>query len=165
MQLQAWTRKVSDYEDRATSSESSKIAQELVWQSAQQSNPQFLSQVIETLPLLTPELSRVQALAKQYPSNSALQERLAFLQGDKNRIRFIQQAERSGSFFQETEHKMQNTVQMNEDDLIKFLTAIEADSKDRPLLIIKEFELKKLKEKADETVYNVQAELIKRAPS
>ena len=59
---------------------------------------------------------------------------------------------------------MQSSVQMNEDDLIKFLTAIEADSKDRPLLIIKEFELKKLKEKADETVYNVQAELIKRAP-
>jgi hypothetical protein len=165
MQVQAWTRKISDYEDRATSSESSKTAQELIWQSAKQSNPQFLSQVIETLPLLTPELSRVQALAKQYPSNSALQERLAFLQGDKNRIRFIQQAERSGSFFQETEHKMQNTVQMNEDDLTKFLTAIETDSKDRPLLIIKEFELKKLKEKADETVYNVQAELIKRAPS
>jgi hypothetical protein len=59
---------------------------------------------------------------------------------------------------------MQNTVQMNEDDLKTFLTAIEADSKDRPLLIIKDFELKKLKEKADETVYNVQAELIKRSP-
>ncbi len=58
---------------------------------------------------------------------------------------------------------MQNTVQMNEDDLKKFLLAIETDAKDRPLLIIKEFELKKLKEKADETVYNVQAELIKRS--
>lgn len=164
MQIQAWTRKISDLEERAISSEDSKSAQDTLWQSVKQSNPQYLSQVIETLPLLTPELSRVQALAKQYPSNSALQERLSFLQGDKNRIRFTQQAERSGSFFQETEHKMQNSVQMNENDLIKFLTAIEADSKDRPLLIIKEFELKKLKEKADETVYNVQAELIKRAP-
>lgn len=163
LQIQAWTKKISDLEERATASENSKSSRDSVWQSAKQSNPYYLSEVVETLPLLTPELSRVQALAKQYPSNSALQERLSFLQGDKNKIRFIQQAERSGSFFQETEHKMQNTVQMNEDDLKKFLAAIEADSKDRPLLIIKEFELKKLKEKADETVYNVQAELIKRS--
>lgn len=164
IQIQAWTRKISDLEEKATSSENSKSTRDIVWNSAKESNPQYLSHVVEALPLLTPELSRVQALARQYPSNSALQERLSFLQGDKNRIRFLQQAERSGPFFQETEHKMQNTVQMNEDDLRKFLTAIEATSKDRPLLIIKEFELKKLKEKADETVYNVQAELIQRIP-
>jgi hypothetical protein len=60
---------------------------------------------------------------------------------------------------------MQNSVQMNEDDLKKFLTLIEEEeTKDRPLLFIKEFELKRLKEKADEIVYNVQAELIKRSP-
>jgi hypothetical protein len=60
---------------------------------------------------------------------------------------------------------MQNTVQMNEDDLRKFLAAIEAnDTKDSPLLLVKEFELKKTKEKADEIVYNIQAEIIKRAP-
>ena len=164
MQLQAWTSKVSDLEEKATSSENTKSTRDSVWQSAKQSNPQYLSEVVETLSLLTPELCRVQALARQYPSNSALQERLSFLQGDKNRIRFIQQAEHSGPFFQETEHKMQNSVQMNEDDLKKFLTTLEADAKDRPLLIIKEFELKRLKEKADETVYNVQAELIKRTP-
>jgi hypothetical protein len=164
IQIQAWTRKISDLEEKATSSENSKSTRDVVWQLAKESNPQYLSHVVEALPLLTPELSRVQALARQYPSNSALQERLSFLQGDKNRIRFLQQAERSGPFFQETEHKMQNTVQMNEDDLRKFLNAIEEKSKDRPLLIIKEFELKKLKEKADETVYNVQAELIKRVP-
>ncbi|HEY5236590.1 MAG TPA: hypothetical protein VIJ14_10455, partial [Rhabdochlamydiaceae bacterium] len=164
MQVQTWTSKISDLEERATSSDNSKAAQDTIWQSAKQSNPQYLSQAVENLPLLTPELNRVQALVRQYPSNTALQERLSFLQGDKNRIRFTKQAERSGSFFQETEHKMQNSVQMNEDDLRKFLTAIEADSKDRPLLVIKEFELKRLKEKADETVYNVQAELIKRIP-
>ncbi len=163
IQIQAWTKKISDLEEKATLSENSKATRDTVWQSAKQSNPHYLSEVVETLPLLTPELSRVQALARQYPSNSALQERLSFLQGEKNKIRFIQQAQRSGSFFQETEYKMQNTVQMNEDDLKKFLAAVETDSKDRPLLIIKEFELKKLKEKADETVYNVQAELIKRS--
>ncbi len=164
MQIQAWTRKISDLEERAISSKTPNLLKIPSGSRLSKAIRSTFLKSVETLPLLTPELSRVQALAKQYPSNSALQERLSFLQGDKNRIRFTQQAERSGSFFQETEHKMQNSVQMNENDLIKFLTAIEADSKDRPLLIIKEFELKKLKEKADETVYNVQAELIKRAP-
>jgi hypothetical protein len=94
-----------------------------------------------------------------------LQERLSFLQGDKNRIRFIQQEHRTGPFFQETEHKMQNTVQMNEDDLRKFLAMIEEGTpEDRPLLLVKEFDLKRLKEKADEIVYNIQVELIKRSP-
>src|SRR3954471_5738798 len=82
IQLQAWTRKVSDLEEKATSSENTKSTRDVVWQSAKQSNPEYLSQVVETLPLLMPELSRVQALARQYPSNSALQERLSFLQGD-----------------------------------------------------------------------------------
>jgi hypothetical protein len=164
-QLEILTKKIEALEERALSYENSKATRAIIWEAVKQSNPNYLSQVIESLPLLTAEQSRVQALARQYPSNLALQERLSFLQGDKNRIRFIQEAQRAGPFFQETEHKMQNTVQMNEDDLKKFLTLIEEeDSKDRPLLFIKEFELKRLKEKADEIVYNVQAELIKRAP-
>ena len=155
--------KVDIMEQKASSAERLLDKQQQVWSAAQKSNPQYLSSVVEALPLLAPELHRVQALARQSPENTSLQERLSFLQGDSNRIRFIQQAERSGKFFQETELKMQNTVQMNEDDLKKFLSAIEIDQ-DRPLLIIKEFELKKQKEKADETVYNIKAEIIKRAP-
>jgi hypothetical protein len=164
-ELQVWTKKIEFLEERALSAEKSKNTRNQLWARAQQSNSHYLSQVIETLPLLTPELNRVQALARQYPSNTALQERLSFLQGDRNRIRFIQQEQRAGPFFQETEHKMQNNVQMNEEDLKKLLFLIEDDqSKDRPLLIIKEFDLRKVKEKADEIVYNIQLELIKRSP-
>jgi hypothetical protein len=162
-QVQIWTKKIETLEERALSLENSKAAKESLWQKVKQCNPNYLSQVVEAIPLLQPELNRVQALAKQYPSNSALQERVSFLQGEKNRIRFIQQTQREGPFFQETELKMQNTVQMNEDDLRKFLSALE-DGQDRPLLLVKTFELKKTKEKADEIVYNVQAEIIKRYP-
>jgi hypothetical protein len=164
-QLQIWTKKIETLEERALNLENSKAARDTVWQKVKQCNPNYLSQVVEAIPLLIPELNRVQALARQYPSNTALQERLSFLQGDKNRIRFIQHTQHEGPFFQETELKMANTVQMNEDDLRKFLAAIEAnESNDRPLLLVKEFELKKTQEKADEIVYNVQAEIIKRAP-
>lgn len=164
-QLQIWTQKIESLEQKSISSENSKAARQQLWSQVKRSNPQYLSQTIEALFLLTPELNRVQALARQYPSNTTLQERLGFLQGDKNRIRFIEPQQTAGPFFQETEHKMQNPVQMNEEDLTKFLTLIE-DPKvpDRLLLFIKDFELKKIKEKADEMVYTVQAELIKRSP-
>jgi hypothetical protein len=119
-------------------------------------NPHYLSLMIETISLLAPELQRVQALAKQYPENLRLQERLSFLQGDKNRIRFVQQAE--------TEFKMQNPVQMNENDLKKFLTAIEDPTIEKPLLIMKEFDLKRQKEAGDEIVYHMNAELIQKLP-
>jgi len=164
-ELQIWAEKIETLERRALSSKHSKTNQDLVWQKAKASNPDYLSHAIESLPLLAPEQNRVRALATQYPNNTDLQERLSFLQGDKNRIRFIQQAHRTGPFFQETEHKMQNDVQMNEDDLKKFLALIEeGTSQDHPLLVVKEFDLKRLREKADEIVYNIQVELLKRAP-
>jgi hypothetical protein len=150
-------------EQKALSAQHIKIKQQSAWELAQKSNPLYLSQTVEALPLLTPELHRVQALARQYPKNRSLHERLFFLQSDKNKIRFVQTAERSDSFFQESELKMEHSVQMNEDDLKTFLAAIEEPAKDRPLLVIKSFELKKLKEKADETVYDVQIEVIKRS--
>jgi hypothetical protein len=164
-ELQIWTKKIEALEEKARSLENSKAAQDRLWQNVKQCNPSYLSQSVETLSLLTPELHRVQALVRQYPSNTALQERLSFLQGDNNRIRFEQLAHHEGSFFQETEHKMQNSVQMNDDDLKKFLSAIEDhEESGRPLLVIKAFELKKTKEKADEFVYNIQAEIIQRTP-
>ncbi len=162
--LEIFSQRVEILEQKAASARQIKTKQESVWQLVQKSNPHYLTQVVEALPLLKSELHRVQALARRYPENRALQERLSFLQGDKNRIRFLPAMERSGSFFQETELKMQNTVQMNEDDLKTFLSAVEETAEDRPLLMIKSFELKKLKEKADETVYDVQVELIKRSP-
>ncbi|HUD01043.1 MAG TPA: hypothetical protein VMR37_01835 [Rhabdochlamydiaceae bacterium] len=165
IKLQAWTDQIDLLEERAISSKNLQTNRESLWERVQKSNPHYLTQVVEPLPLLAPELRRVQALARQYPANNALQERLSFLQGDKNRIHFVEQTQRAGSFFQETELKMQSSVQMNEEDLRKFLTAIEEDqNQDRPLLLVKEFELKRIKEKADEIVYDIQVELIKRSP-
>src|SRR3569832_1436175 len=135
-------------EQKAISAQRIKVKQQSAWELAQKSNPLYLSQTVEALPLLTPELRRVQALARQNPENRPLQERLSFLQSDKNKIHFVQIAERPGSFFQAADLKMENSVQMNENDLKTFLTAIEEPVEGCPLLLIKKFELKKLKEKA-----------------
>ena len=162
--LEMLVQKTEALEQKAISAHRLKTKQQTLWQHVQQSNPRYLEQVVEALPLLKSELHRVQALARQYPENRQLQERLSYLQGDQNRIRFVPSTERSGSFFQETELKMQNGVQMNEDDLKSFLTSIEETAEGRPLLIVKNLEIKKLKEKADETVYVAQVEIIKRLP-
>jgi hypothetical protein len=168
VQLKILGKQIAALEKKALFLKEQKAKQDYVWNLAQKGDSCYLSQVVESLPLLTPELHRVQALSRHYPENQVLRERLAFLQGEKNRIKFVQQIERIGSFFHEAELKLQNTVQMNGDDLRKFLVAVEGDdysaNQERPILIIKDFELIKQKEKADEAVYNIQIEIIKRAP-
>lgn len=111
--------------------------------------PNYLSQTIESLPLLAAELQRVRALARHYPENSALQERLSFLQGEKNKIRFIEVAPH--------QFKLQNSVQMNTDDLRKFLLAVEGETYSG--IQIHELSLKKHREKSDEWVYTLQTTL------
>jgi hypothetical protein len=163
--LKLCAQRIEALSQKASVSIQQKERHERIWNLVQKSNPGYLAQAVESATLLVPELQRVQALARQYPENRALQERLSFLQRDRNRIRFIQQTERQGSCFRETELQMQHQVQMNEADLKKFLAAVEGEEKqDRPLFVIKDLVLKKQKEKADETVYLVQAELIKRGP-
>jgi hypothetical protein len=164
LDLKAFAQKIETLEQKARSLQRQAARQEKIWEQAKKSKPEYLSQAVEALPLLVPELHRVQALARQYPENRLLQDRLSFLQSEKNRIRFIQYMERTGPFFQEAELKMQNTVQMNENDLKNFLAAVEDANQERPILVIKDFDLKKQKEKADEAVYNIQVELIKRTP-
>lgn len=112
-------------------------------------------------PFLTPELKRVQALCRHYPDNRPLHERLQFLQGEENRIRWTVSVQREESSFHEKEFKMETAVQMNDDDLKKFLIAVEGD--EAPLLIMKEFHLSREQEKADEIVYHIQAEIIHRS--
>ncbi len=138
--------------------------EEVVWKQVEKSDPLYLSQAVESIPLLVSELQRVQVLAKQYPEKRPLHERLAFLQSGQNQIRFVEKTQRKGPYFQETELKLQNPVQMNDEDLRKFLNSIEGKDPFKPLLIVKNFELKKKKEKGDEMIYNIQLELIKRMP-
>jgi hypothetical protein len=109
--------------------------------------PNYLSQTVEKLPLLAPELQRVQALARQYPENSALQERLSFLQGDKNRIRLIE--------ISPHQFKLLSSVQMNTDDLRKFLLAVEGETYSG--IEFQELFLQRQREKSDEWVYTLQA--------
>ncbi len=157
LRLKELSQTVELLEKKATLLQQRKDKQEERWALVKKSSPNELQQTLEAIPLLTAEQQRVQALAKQYPGNPAIQDRLSFLKGDKNRIRLIKGEER----LQEREYSLQNPVQMNTEDLKNFLSALEAKTQ---LIIIKTFDLKKHQDKTDEIVYTVQAELIQKSP-
>lgn len=121
----------------------------------------YLKQSVETLQLLQGEKGRVTALAKQFPDNSSLKERLLFLEGGQNHIHF--ETIREDDTF---EHHLTHRVQMDLSDLKKFLEAVDGDRYDatqkKPFLLMKKFDLVKCYEKGDEKVYSIYAELIQK---
>ena len=121
----------------------------------------YLKQSVETLELLQAEKGRVSTLAKQFPENSSLKERLLFLEGDQNQIRFESLREN-----ETVEHHLAHRVQMDLSDLKKFLEAVDGDRYDatqmKPFLLVKKFDLLKCYEKGDEKVYSIYAELIQK---
>lgn len=161
LRLQELSQTINLLEKKADRLQRRKDQQEQRWALVKKSATHNLEHALAALPLLASEQQRVQALAKQYPGNRAIQDRLFFLKGEKNRIRLTKTAETAGSFFQEREYSLQNPVQMNMEDLKNFLFALEAPTQ---LIVIKTLDLKKHRDKTDETVYTVQAELIQKTP-
>jgi hypothetical protein len=161
--IQLLEQQVASLEKKAMFQKKQKEKRDLFWGRAQKSDPHAL----ESFRFLSPELKRVQALCHQYPDNRALRNRLNFLQGEENRIRWALSAEREEPTCREKEFKMTTTVQMNDDDLRKFLVAVEGDDysaeTEQPFFIVKEFTLVREREKADEVIYNIQAEIIQRS--
>jgi hypothetical protein len=123
----------------------------------------YIKQTIETIPLLQGEHLRVAALAKQFPDNPSLKERLLFLESDQNQIRFEHRGESSGH---DLDLHLTHRVQMDLSDLRKFLEAVEGDRYDtiqkKPFLVMKKFDLLKCYEKGDENVYSIHAELLEK---
>ncbi len=121
----------------------------------------YLKQSVETQQLLQAEKRRVMALTKQFPDNTSLKERLLFLEGDQNQIHFETVREGEG-----IEHHLTHRVQMDLNDLKKFLEAVDGDRYDatqkKPFLLMKKFDLMKCYEKGDEKVYSIYAELIQK---
>jgi hypothetical protein len=119
----------------------------------------YIKQTIETIPLLQGEHQRVAALAKQFPDNPSLKERLLFLESGQNQIRFEHRGD-------DLDLYLTHRVQMDLSDLRKFLEAVEGDRYDatqkKPFLVMKKFDLLKCYEKGDEKVYSIHAELLEK---
>lgn len=156
--LKTLTGDVSALASRAEALEKQKLLLKKMEDQAQSSSKDYIKQNVESLSLLQGEKVRVTALAKQFPENRFLTERLQFLQSDQNQIRFDEL--RDG---RELKLSFSHRVQMDLDDLKNFLAAIEGDSAlDKPFLVMKKFDLIKCYEKGDEKVYSIHAEIIQK---
>lgn len=125
-------------------------------------DPFYLDKQVESLTLLGPEIARLRTL----PEEASLQKkRLQHLE-HSNRLLFVQQQVVKAGDVQEVEEKQKEPVEMNEEDLKKFLSLIETSAAERsPQLIIKHFDLLKKRISSHESVFVIDTQLIKRENS
>lgn len=132
-------------------------------------DPYFLNQSIEALPLLQSEKQKIESLLHHpaFPESQLLQERLSFL--DRNRLSFAEDNIRVSSRIKETDEKQRYPVQLDENDLHLLLALIEhiplkhfEPSLKSPQLLIKNFQLQKHKTPLQTDVFELEMDLLKR---
>lgn len=132
-------------------------------------DPYFMDQKIESLPLLEKEQKALENLLEHpaFSHHDALRDRLQFLR--ENKLLFAEEKIQASANIQEIEEKQRQPVEMDEEDLKKILTLIDdvsigpyLPSQTGPQLILKEFRLKKQQTPLQTQVFEVEMELLKR---
>jgi hypothetical protein len=162
-ELQFYDTCIAMLEKKTAILQERKEKQNTALEQVRHSNNKYLSEKVESTFLLSAQLPRIQALYRNYPTNTVLQERLFFLQGDGNRLKFIPAQTREGFSFRETEFTLQTPVQMDEKDLKNILSDLEGFKQNKPIIIIKKFKLLKNSSEGGDCVYNIYIELIQRS--
>ena len=130
-------------------------------------DPYFLDKYVETLPLLEPEVKRLQALFPHHPTEQPLVERLKFLKEGQNKILLVEEKRLARGPLYEVEERLHHPVEMNEEELKKLLVLVEgvtihpySPRKERPELSVLEFDLKKKKNFSGDEMYGVDLKLL-----
>lgn len=133
--------------------------------------PYFLDHNIESLSFLQQEEKELSDFL-HHPAlfdKGPIQERIAFIQGDENRISFTEEAIRQSPQIKETEEKQRHPVQMDESDLKKILSIIEDVSIEShipapgsPQMIITDLSLKKSTKLLNREILEVEMKILKR---
>ncbi len=130
----------------------------------------YLQTALESMVFLGSERQKWQFFSEQIEPSHPMKERVSFLEHGNNKLQFIQSDIRKNTFFQETEEKQKNAVEVSEEDLKTLLCYIEGSKihphlpkEGAPQIILKSFELEKktLLGIVDKT-YHIQMQLIKR---
>lgn len=129
----------------------------------------YVETQLESLRFLEPECQKLQALLLSDSNKLMHQQRLDFLQGEKNTLRFKEKDFQRMDHYQEVDLLQEHPVEMNRGDLKKLLARIEnvqidtyQPGKNPPDFLIKNFELIKKPLSTTEETFVIQLELIKR---
>lgn len=134
-------------------------------------DPYFLDREIESLSFLQEEKAQI-AARLQHPAQQRkerLIERLAFLDGEENRLRFREETLRASGKIKETDEIQAHPVQMDESDLQKLLSRVEdvpigpyPPTTASPQLLIQDMKIKKIETPVQTEVFEVEMHLLKR---
>jgi len=134
-------------------------------------DPFFLDKHIESLLFLQNERSTISSMIHHpaLTNKRTLQERLAFLNSETNRLSFTEEDIRTSARIKETDEKQRRAVQMSENDLQKVLATIEdipigqyEPIAKMPQLLVRDMKIKKIENPQHCEVYEVEMELLKR---
>ena len=132
------------------------------------SDPFYIDRHLESLLFLEPEIKRLQSIIPNTEEKDPLRKRLSYLL-EGNRLHFLSEKVTREGHLQEVEECQQIAVELNAEDLQKVLVAIEGlpigplqPREDLPHLVIKEFKLAKKALLAQEEVYTLMLQLIKK---
>src|SRR5579872_5838628 len=128
----------------------------------------YLDKYVETLVFLEPEIQKLKLAGVALEENTPANKRWRFLE-ESNRILFHKENMRTSSLLKETEEKQVRPVEMHEQDLKRVLSLVEGvtissygPKENMPQFLIKNFELSKKSLSAQEGVFVISMELLKR---
>lgn len=128
-------------------------------------NPYYIDQVIEPFCFLQNEKKLLEPLLSHpaFQNVPSIKDRYDFINGKKNKLRFIEDAFRSSSSIKEVEMHQKKGIELDEKDLIDLLTLIEENNNhDKPQLLITSFSLEKKKKENNNEVFILNLDLLKR---
>lgn len=119
------------------------------------SDSNFLANYVETEVLLGEDIAKLEKIHQtaDYAEYKPIGERISFLTGEGNQIKFQKISSSNGGYFKESHFKLEHPVEMNCDDVKKILALVEGVKIDkylpnpmRPQLILTSFDLNLKKE-------------------
>ncbi len=131
----------------------------------------FLANYIETEVLLSRDIQLLKKISnnEEYAEYKPINERIAFLTGESNKMIFHQTTEKRGDFYKEKLWQLRRPVEMNCEDVKKILGRVEGVKIDkylpnplRPLLVITKFDLSLKPQDNHNKVFSVDMEILQR---
>lgn len=149
-----------------------KKKQHSVMSSLVQSDPFYIDKHLETLLFLESEIKKMEAVFSDPALDESSQKRLHFLKEGPNRLLFAEDKILTKNKMREVMERQQHQVEMNEEDLKKFLCLVEGvtiwpygPKEGRPQLVIQDFQLSKKRHESQDHVFTLHVNIIKRENS
>jgi hypothetical protein len=146
--------------------------QHSVLSSLVQSDPFYIDKHLESLLFLESEIKKMEAVFSDTALDESSQKRLHFLKEGPNRLLFAEDKIRNKNKVREVMERQQHQVEMHEEDLKKLLCLVEGvtiwpygPKEGRPQLVVQDLHLQKKRHDAQDHVFTVHLNIIKRENS